>query len=258
MALVDSATGTTAANYEYGPFGEPLKATGSAATANPFRFSTKYTDSETGLLYYGYRYYNPSLRRWISRDPIQERGGVNLYGMVRNSPVNQWDLLGLAGESIPIEPYLAGYNLTMMQPIFVYPEKKQQDCSSGFCVVGDTIQTWYGGAFAMLGIEHVDITYNGQVVYVGRGGAASRLNDEYKKIRSSYPQSRRSDGTMRFGDKAGCLKCKDATDADILNCLRKRPPSAGRNCQGDVQDATGDCCLSGFRTFTSTFFGWLD
>jgi RHS repeat-associated protein len=97
MALVDSATGTTAANYEYGPFGEPLKATGSAATANPFRFSTKYTDSETGLLYYGYRYYSTSLRRWISQDPIEERGGVNLYGFVENTPVNYMDYLGLIG-----------------------------------------------------------------------------------------------------------------------------------------------------------------
>ena len=60
------------AHYEYGPFGEPLGATGIMAAQNPFRFSTKYTDDETGLLYYGYRYYNPSTGRWINRDPIKE------------------------------------------------------------------------------------------------------------------------------------------------------------------------------------------
>src|SRR5438045_5548548 len=39
---------------------------------------------------------NPaSSGRWLSRDPIGERGGRNLYGMVRNDPVNHWDLLGL-------------------------------------------------------------------------------------------------------------------------------------------------------------------
>ena len=43
------------------------------------RFSTKYYDAETDLYYYGYRYYSPSLGRWISRDPIEEEGGVNLY-----------------------------------------------------------------------------------------------------------------------------------------------------------------------------------
>jgi RHS repeat-associated protein len=95
MALVDSATGTTAANYEYGPFGEPLRATGPAAAANPFRFSTKYTDAETGLLYYGYRYYSPSIKRWLSRDPLGERGGANLYTYVENDPINGIDPWGL-------------------------------------------------------------------------------------------------------------------------------------------------------------------
>lgn len=94
LALFDSATGERAAEYEYGPFGEPLRATGPAA-ANPFRFSTKYTDAETDLLYYGLRYYNPSTGRWPSRDPIGERGGVNLYGMVGNDAVDHWDKLGL-------------------------------------------------------------------------------------------------------------------------------------------------------------------
>ena len=44
------------------------------AKANPFRFSTKYQDDETDLLYYGYRYYNASTGRWISRDPLEEAG----------------------------------------------------------------------------------------------------------------------------------------------------------------------------------------
>ena len=57
-----------------GPFGEVIRATGPMAKANPFRFSTKYQDDETDLLYYGYRYYNASTGRWMSRDPIQERG----------------------------------------------------------------------------------------------------------------------------------------------------------------------------------------
>jgi RHS repeat-associated protein len=95
LGLVDSATGTRVAEYEYGPFGEPLRATGPAAAANPFRFSTKYTDSETGLLYYGFRYYNPSTGRWPSRDPIGERGGVNLYGFVGSHPTTAVDPLGL-------------------------------------------------------------------------------------------------------------------------------------------------------------------
>ncbi len=44
---------------------------------------------------YGFRYYDPVTGRWPSRDPIEEFGGLNLYGMVRNSPINYWDYLGL-------------------------------------------------------------------------------------------------------------------------------------------------------------------
>ncbi|MBK8856136.1 MAG: RHS repeat-associated core domain-containing protein [Opitutaceae bacterium] len=94
-ALIDMSTGTAAATYEYSPFGETLIADGPAAAANPFRFSTKYTDPETNLLYYGYRYLSPSTGRWLNRDPIEEQGGVNVYGMVSNDPVIKFDLHGL-------------------------------------------------------------------------------------------------------------------------------------------------------------------
>ena len=70
------SNGAVVAVYEYGPFGESLRTTGPAALDNPFRFSTKYTDDETGLLYYGYRYYAPMLGRWLSRDPIGEQAGM--------------------------------------------------------------------------------------------------------------------------------------------------------------------------------------
>ena len=89
--LVDANDGKVLARYEYGPFGEVLRATGSMATANPFRFSTKYQDDETGLLYYGYRYYDSSTGRWNSRDPIGEWGGVNLYAFVANAAISRVD-----------------------------------------------------------------------------------------------------------------------------------------------------------------------
>jgi len=57
--------------------------------------STKYTDSETGLLYYGYRYYMPGMGRWASRDPMGERGGKNLYVTCRNDLIRNWDAIGL-------------------------------------------------------------------------------------------------------------------------------------------------------------------
>jgi RHS repeat-associated protein len=77
MSLVNAAAGAESARYEYDPFGNTLVAVGDAADANVFRFSTKYTDAETGFCYYGYRYYNPELGRWLNRDPIGETGGFN-------------------------------------------------------------------------------------------------------------------------------------------------------------------------------------
>jgi RHS repeat-associated protein len=79
-ALVSATDGTAAATYEYGPFGEAIRSTGPMAKANPFRFSTKYQDDETDLLYYGYRYYSTSTGRWLSRDPIAESGGLSKRG----------------------------------------------------------------------------------------------------------------------------------------------------------------------------------
>ena len=93
-ALVNVADGTLAANYEYGPFGEVIRATGPMAKANTIRFSTKYQDDESDLLYYGYRYYKASTGAWLSRDPITERGGKNLYALVDNSPIASFDKNG--------------------------------------------------------------------------------------------------------------------------------------------------------------------
>jgi len=57
-----------------GPFGEVIRATGPIAKVNPIRFSTKYDDDESDLLYFGYRYYKPSTGDWMSSDPLTEPG----------------------------------------------------------------------------------------------------------------------------------------------------------------------------------------
>ena len=51
-------------------------------------------DSATGLYYYTYRWYDPLTGRWPSRDPIEEDGGINLYGFVENRPISFVDYLG--------------------------------------------------------------------------------------------------------------------------------------------------------------------
>jgi len=79
MALTEASTGNMVAAYEYDPFGNPLRTSGIYANENSIRFSGKYYDTETGLTYHGFRYYNASLGRFVNRDPLEERGGWNLY-----------------------------------------------------------------------------------------------------------------------------------------------------------------------------------
>jgi len=90
-----NSSGVTEAHYEYDPFGNLTVANGSKVASFAYRFSTKPIDSKTGLYYYGYRWYDSVTGRWPSRDPIEENGGENLYGMMWNDPVNDVDPFGL-------------------------------------------------------------------------------------------------------------------------------------------------------------------
>lgn len=94
-----------AASYRYDAFGNLVGASGSLAGANVYRFSSKEWHERSGLYCYGYRFYVPKWQRWPNRDPIGERGGVNLYGFVHNDPANHWDDFGLlAGAPLPAPP----------------------------------------------------------------------------------------------------------------------------------------------------------
>ena len=102
--MIKAVDGTIAAAYEYDAFGNTLRESGPYAASNPFRYSTKYTDIESGLVYYGHRFYSPSLGRFINKDPIEEQGGLNLYAFCGNNGVNRWDYLGnifISPESTP-------------------------------------------------------------------------------------------------------------------------------------------------------------
>ena len=91
---LDSA-GTIQAHYEYSPFGKITKKIGTKRDDFDYRFSSEVFDIEAGLVYYNYRYYSSALGRWLSRDPIQETGGKNLFTYVNNEPISNWDFLGL-------------------------------------------------------------------------------------------------------------------------------------------------------------------
>ncbi|NBB80324.1 MAG: hypothetical protein GVY36_12920, partial [Verrucomicrobia bacterium] len=94
IAWIDLSGGSLSGTAEYGAFGETLVQSGVSAGL-PFGFSTKYEDFETGLFYYGFRYYSPNKGRWLGRDKIEESGGINLFAMLDNDSVNGVDYLGM-------------------------------------------------------------------------------------------------------------------------------------------------------------------
>ena len=51
-------------------------------------------DCGTMKSYYGYRYYSPQLGRWLTRDPLEEEGGINLYEFCENASTYKYDPLG--------------------------------------------------------------------------------------------------------------------------------------------------------------------
>ena len=94
IALTD-ASGSVVSTFRYTPFGQLSARTGSVLPR--YLFSSKEFDRTANLYYYGYRYYAPRLGRWMTRDPIGEKGGVGLYLCFDNVPVNIFDAIGLVG-----------------------------------------------------------------------------------------------------------------------------------------------------------------
>ena len=92
--LTDS-TGTVVKTYRYNSFGEIYAQSGSFN--QPFTFTGREYDPESGLYYYRARYYDPVAGRFLTRDPIKFKGGINLYNYVRNNPINRFDPCGLKG-----------------------------------------------------------------------------------------------------------------------------------------------------------------
>ncbi len=86
---------TMVASYRYDPFGNTISSSGGLSAANVYRFSSKEIHVSSGMYYYLYRFYDPSLQRWINRDPLGEKGGINLFGFTANAPVAFFDPEGL-------------------------------------------------------------------------------------------------------------------------------------------------------------------
>lgn len=88
--------GSLLAEYTYSAYGDVLMKSGMLADKNHVTYSTRYSEGNTGLIYYTYRHYAPRLHKWINKDPIAEQGGINLYQILGNDTVGNLDNFGFS------------------------------------------------------------------------------------------------------------------------------------------------------------------
>ena len=98
-----NGSGVIQARYDYDPYGRRTKVSGTLDA--DFGYTGHYYHAGSGLWLTLYRAYDPDLGRWLSRDPIEEDGGLNLYGYVGSNPVNKIDPYG---EYAAVLPWFAG------------------------------------------------------------------------------------------------------------------------------------------------------
>ena len=138
--LVGDGSPAVTASYEYDPYGRLLYAEPPPTyeTAPQFLFSTKLYESHWQHYYYGYRYYSPDLGRWLSRDPIGEADGPNVYATCMNALMRCYDSLGLSSQEsakcnkcgVEIAEQLeATLQVVALRFAALAPEEKARRCS---------------------------------------------------------------------------------------------------------------------------------
>lgn len=144
------------ARYEYDAYGTVIGPdtdndqmwqddAGPYAVTNPFRFSTKWFDDETDLGYWGYRYYSPRIGRWLTRDPIEEGGGWNLYSALSNDTPNRIDTTGrqdLVTSSPSQVPPVVGDRFFMTFEWLTHDQCGNVSFGARFHIVGSNNQGW--------------------------------------------------------------------------------------------------------------------
>jgi RHS repeat-associated protein len=110
-SLITNLDGEVVQHVEYVPFGEVFIEERNNRWNTPYLFNAKELDEETGLYYYGARYYDSRISLWLSTDPLQEKyPNVSTYAYCLNNPVNYIDPTGMSTHTDSLGHVLSVYN----------------------------------------------------------------------------------------------------------------------------------------------------
>ncbi len=135
VCLIDPKKREVIERYTYSAFGEEeiLDESGDriaeSSIGNPWRYQGKRKDKETGLIFFGYRYYDPSTGRWTNPDPAGIIDGPNLYAFVHSNPFKYVDYFGLASEVNQQDKEFKTYFYGMYEPHCYC--KRHRECKRG-------------------------------------------------------------------------------------------------------------------------------
>jgi RHS repeat-associated protein len=104
-----------------------------------------YTDPETGLVLCTHRYYDPGAGRWLTRDPISYKGGMNLYSYAGGNPINEIDPEGYGPKSDDDDDLKLGPNTRTASSYHIDWAKTKKDLQTAFFTSISTMSTFVGG-----------------------------------------------------------------------------------------------------------------
>ena len=186
LRLVSDSAGHVVKRIDYDTFGNIIDDTNAAFTV-PYGFAGGLHDRLTGLVRFGYRDYDPDTGRWTAKDPIFFNGGdTDLYGYVKNNPVNLIDPYGLlfglpAGEGYGESAAMYYANITT------------DPCASGMAKAG----AWVGGLFASLWTPETSNETFVTLLTAWLGGASGPKGRSFGRARYRYPND---SGIFNRGD----------------------------------------------------------